>query len=89
MKKITDFIINKRYLILITSQVKINRDIAEYLPDTSETRIGMDIMEKEFSETETSTLNIMFKDIEKEEKTKIKNNLEEIEGIESVDYDET
>ncbi len=101
MRKITDFIINKRHFILVlfiiftiiaailTSKVKINYDIAEYLPDTSETRIGMNIMEEEFSETETSTLNLMFEDLTNEEKSKIKSDLESIEGIKSVDYDNT
>ncbi len=101
MRKITDFIINKRHLILIlfiiftivsgilSTKVKINHDIAEYLPDTSETRIGMDIMEKEFSETETSSLNIMFENLGNEEKQKIKNDLESTDGVESVDYDDT
>ena len=61
MRRITDFIVNKRHFILVlfivltiisvilSSKVKINRDIAKYLPDTSETRIGMDIMEEEFN----------------------------------------
>ncbi len=101
MRKITDFIINKRHLILIlfiiftivsgilSTKVKINHDIAEYLPDTSETRIGMDIMEEEFSETETSSLNIMFENLGNEEKQKIKNDLESTDGVESVDYDDT
>ncbi len=101
MKKITDFIINKRYFILflfiiltiissiISSKVKINHDIAEYLPDTSETRIGMDIMEEEFSGTETSTLNLMFENLSDDEKLNIKGELEAINGVESVDYDNT
>ena len=71
MRKITDFIINKRYFILVlfiiltivsavlSTKVKINYDIAKYLPDNSATRIGMNIMEDEFSGTETSTLNLM------------------------------
>ena len=101
MRKITDFIINKRHLILIlfiiftivsgilSTKVKINHDIAEYLPDTSETRIGMDIMEEEFAETETSSLNIMFENLSNEEKQKIKSDLESTDGVESVDYDDT
>ncbi len=101
MKKITDFIINKRYFILLlfivftiisailSSKVKINYDIAEYMPDTSETRIGMDIMEKEFSGTETSTLNLMFENLEDGKKLDIKSDLESIEGVTSVDYDNT
>ncbi len=101
MRKITDFIINKRHFILIlfiiltiisgilSTKVKINYDIAKYLPDTSETRKGMDIMEKEFAGTETSTLNIMFENLQETQKTEIKDNLEKIDGVESVDYDNT
>ena len=59
MKKITDFIVDKRNIILIlfiiltgiclyTSQyVSINSDITKYLPNTSETKIGKDIMDQE------------------------------------------
>lgn len=101
MKKITDFIVNKRYLILITfiilsglslylgTKVNINHDIAEYLPDTSETRIGMDIMEGNFDEIKSSSLNIMFKDLDDDEKSKIKDELEAIDGVDSVDYNDT
>ena len=99
MRKFTDFIINKRYFILalfiiltiisavLSSKVKINYDIARYLPNTSETRIGMDIMEDEFSET--ATLNLMFENLADNEKSEIKNNLEAIDGVKSVDYDDT
>ncbi len=101
MRKITDFIINKRYLILalfvafaivcavLTQKVVINYDMAEYLPSTSETRIGMDIMEKEFAGTETSSLNLMFKGLEDNKKTDVYNFLNELNGIDTVDYDET
>ena len=99
MRKITDFIINKRHFILIlfiiltiisaiiSTKVKINYDIAEYLPSNSETRIGMDIMEEEFSGTETSTLNLMFKNLKNEEKSQIKDYLETIDKVEKVDYE--
>ena len=99
MRKITDFIINKRHFILVlfivftiisailSSKVKINYDIAKYLPDTSETRIGMDIMEEEFSGTETSSLNLMFENLADNKKLEIKNDLESIDGVESVDYE--
>lgn len=101
MKKFTDFIINNRYFILVlfiiltivsgilASKVKINHDIAKYLPDTSETRIGMNIMENEFSETETSTLNLMFENLANEKKYEIKSELEAIDNVESVDYDDS
>ena len=99
MRKITDFIINKRHFILflfiiltvisaiLSSKVKINYDIAKYLPSTSETRIGMDIMEAEFSETQTGTLNLMFENLTNDEKSQIKDYLENIEGVKSIDYD--
>ena len=101
MRRITDFIINKRYLILglfavfaiicaiLTQKVVVNYDIAEYLPSTSETRIGMDIMEEEFAGTETSSFNLMFKGLENNKKTDVYNYLTELDGIDSIDYDET
>lgn len=101
MKKITDFIVNKRYIILtlfiilsiiaviLSKNVNINYDIAEYLPNTSETRIGMDIMEEDFKEIKSSSLNIMFKGISDDEKKQIYEYLTKIEGVSSVDYDET
>ena len=80
MEKITNFIIDKRHYILglfiiftiwcgiVANKVNINHDIAKYLPDTSETRIGMDIMESEFAGVETSTLNLMFENLKDNEK---------------------
>lgn len=101
MKKITDFIINKRHFILIlfiilsivsafmSKKVNINYDIAEYLPNTSETRIGMDIMEKEFKEIKSSSLEVMFEDLQGDKKEKIYNELTQINGVSSVDYKNT
>ena len=100
MKKITEFIIDKRYFILIifilltigcaflSNKVVINYDIAKYLPDTSKMRIGMNIMEDEFSDVETSSLNVMFEDLEKDKMT-IKSELESISGVKEVEYDES
>ena len=100
MKKFTDFIVNKRYLILFifiilviisaifSSKVNINYDITKYLPNTSETRIGIDIMEKEFEETESS-FNLMFKGLDDGQKNEVYKYLTQINGVESVDYDET
>lgn len=101
MKKFTDFIINKRHIILVlfiilsiisvilSQKVNINYDIAEYLPSTSETRIGMDIMESNFKEIKSSSLNVMFEDLQEDKKTEIYNELTQIKGVNSVDYDNT
>lgn len=100
MKKITDFIVNKRNIILVlfiilscislyfSTKVNINYDISKYLPNDSETRIGMDIMDEHFDEIKESSLNVMFKDLKKSDKTKIKKKLESIKNVESVSYDD-
>lgn len=101
MKKLTNFIVNKRYFVLVffiiisifavfTSQkVNINYDISKYLPSTSETRKGMDIMEEKFKEIKSSSLNLMFEDLQQEKKTEIYEQLTQIKGVDSVDYDDT
>ena len=101
MRKVTDFIIEKRNYVLtifiilsvvclyLSTKVHINYDLTEYLPSTSETRIGMDIMNDEFPELDTSALNVMFKDLSPEDKNKIKDELENIEGVSSVTYDDS
>ena len=101
MRKFTDFIINKRHLILIlfiilsiisvflSKKVNINYEISEYLPSTSETRIGMDIMENEFKEIKSSSLNLMFEDLQEDKKMEIYDELTQIKGVDSVDYDNT
>ena len=101
MRKVTDFIVEKRYLILISfiiitvlciflmSKVNINHDISAYLPDDSETRIGMNIMEDEFSSNPSSSYNIMFKGLKSDEKKKIFEELKSVKNVSSVDYDDT
>lgn len=102
MRKITDFIVNKRHFILIlfivfavisavlSTKVNVNYDISKYLPSDSETRIGMDIMENEFKELNTSSLNVMFKGIENDEKKQeIYTDLTKINGVDEVEYDNT
>ena len=101
MRKITDFIVNKRNIILVifviltgvclytSTKVIINSDIAKYLPATSETKIGKDIMDEEFGEIKSSTLNVMFKNLSEEEKQEKLKELQNIEGVSSVDYDNT
>lgn len=101
MKKITDFIVEKRNIFLIifiifaiislylSTKVKINEDIMKYLPSNSETKIGKDIMDNKFEEQDSSTLNVMFKNLSYKEKINILNKLKEIKGVETVDYDNT
>lgn len=99
MKNVTDFIIKRRNIIIvlfiilsiisivISKKVKINYDMTEYMPTDSETRLGLDIMNKEFEEENTSVLNIMFKNLTEDEKIEIQKKLSDIEGVSSVEYE--
>ncbi len=99
MKKLTDFIVDKRNILLcilivlssiclyLSNKVNINRDISKYLPNDSETRIGNDIMDESFGSLETSTLNIMFKGLSSEEKEVIYEEMLQVDGVKEIEYD--
>lgn len=99
LKKITDFIVEKRYFILgafailtvvgvfLMGKVKINSDMMEYLPKDSETRIGLDAMTAEFGEDEESDLSVMFENLDENGRENVKNFLSEIDGVSAVAYE--
>ncbi len=101
MRKITDFIVKGRYIFLalfiiiagfslyLSTKVTINDDIMKYLPSTSETKKGKDIMDEEFIEEDSSVLNVMFKNLTDQEKEETLQKLTQIEGVSSVDYENT
>lgn len=101
MRKVTDFIVEKRNIVLVifiilsafclflSTKVNINSDITKYLPDDSETKIGKEIMDSEFEEQKQSVLNVVYKGLSDDEKTELYNNLLDIDGVSSVDYDDT
>lgn len=100
LKKISNFIVNKRILILAlmlmlavvsifcSRFVEVNEDMTKYLPNDSNMKTGIDIMEKEFPEMETSgTIRVMFDDLNGSQKETILQKLESIAYVDSVDYD--
>ena len=100
IKKLSNFIVNKRILILVTmlilavvsiicSQfVEINEDMTKYLPDDSNMKAGLEIMEEEFPEMETSnTIRVMFDDLTDAQKETVLEDLSAISHVDSVDYD--
>lgn len=101
MRKITDFIVKGRYIFLtlfviaaifslyFSGKVNINEDIMKYLPKTSETKIGKDIMDEEFAEQDSSVLNVMFKGLSDSEKEDTLKELQNIDGVSSVLYEKT
>ena len=96
MKKIANFIVKKRnlvfiitFLILILSIygifcVNVNYDMSSYLPDDSEVKKGMEVMTEEFGDM--SSITVMFDDLNTEQQTARKNELEQIENVKSVTY---
>ena len=101
MRKISDFIVNHCYVIfgvflvlvaicaVLSTHVNINKDIYSYMPSDSETTLGLNIMNDEFSYNSTSAYEMMLTDVPDDEKMKIKSDIESIEGVASVDYDES
>ena len=99
MRKVSDFIVNHCYVIfgvflvlvvicgLLSTQVKINKDIYSYMPADSETTLGLNIMNDEFNYDSTSAYEMMLTDVPDDEKMQIKEHIESIEGVKSVDYD--
>ncbi len=101
MKKFTDFIVEHKNIILIifvfltgislygSTKVNINSDITKYLPKTSETRNGKDIMDSSFKEQKSSELNVMFKGLTSSEKEETLKKLEKITGVSKVLHDDS
>ena len=99
MKKIADFIVEKRILLLIAFivlagicgalilAVNVNTDMTKYLPDKSSMKQGMDKMDEEFPDAEGDyTIRVMFKGLDEQQKGEMKTKLSEIKNVEKVDY---
>lgn len=100
MKKLANLIVNKRHIVMsvmlllaivsvfLMQKVTINDDMTKYLADDSPMKIGMDIMEEEFPEMETSqTIRVMFQDLNSEQKMELLTELKDIKYVDTVDYD--
>ncbi len=76
MRKFSIFLVKKRKMILIsfilfalagiylTLLVPINYDLTEYLPDDSNMKIGMTLMEDEFQDGDSSTLKVVIEGLD-------------------------
>lgn len=101
MRKVTDFIVNHCYIIfavflvltgicgILATKVHINKDIYSYMPADSETAKGLEIMNDEFNYSDTSSYEMMLTDVPDEKKLEIKKDIESIDGVSYVDYDES
>ncbi|MBQ1895103.1 MAG: MMPL family transporter [Clostridiales bacterium] len=100
LKKLADFIVDKRIFLIIfmvalgvagailMGKVTINEDMSKYLPDDSNMRHGVDIMDDSFPKMEQpNTVRVMVDDLTDEQKTEMVQRLSQIENIDSVDYE--
>lgn len=93
-----DFITDKRYILLgifllLTifctfniDKVKINDSIVSYLPDTTETKQGLDLMEEEFGNL--TNIKLMVSDISATEAQNLKEELSKIKHVENITFEE-
>ena len=100
MKKLADFLINRRRVLtavmlvltavcaVLALRVPINRDRTKYLADSSEMKQGLSIMEDVFPESdETASIRVMFDDLTADQIPEIKAQLEAIPNVSGVAYE--
>ena len=75
------------FTIFSRSWVKVESDLTTYLPKTSETRMGLDIMEKEF--TTYGSADVMVANITPDEADQLNDELAGLRGIQMIEYDDT
>ena len=99
MEKLSTFIVDKRSLIfLITiigllfsavsrSWVEVENDLTYYLPDDSQTKQALAVMDEEF--ITYGTAEVMAANVTPAQAEKLAAQIREVEGVQSVDYDKT
>lgn len=96
LKTIASFIVKFRTLFLIafiaagiasvftSSKVEVINELTDYLPESTETRQGLDIMDEEF--VTFGSAKVMIENISFAEAQKVADSLEEIKGVSSVTF---
>ena len=99
MEKLATFIVDKRNLFFLlyifalifcaiaAGWVKVENDITTYLPDTTETRQGLTVMNDNF--VTYGTANVMVSNITYDTALEIQEQIEDIDGVTTVDFDDT
>ena len=99
MKKLTNFIVNKKNYIIVLfialiayciwgmGQVKIEYDITSYLPSNTDTKQALDIMEEEF--VTFGTTKIMLRNISFEDALVLHDEIEQLDGVKSFNFHNT
>ena len=96
---VASFIVNKRkaieilfvlamiYSVLSINKVQVNQDITSYLPADSETRIGLSLMEEQF--TTYGSAKVMVSNITYAQAEDLVDDLENIEGVKQIEFDDS
>ena len=99
MLKICAFIVDKRNLffliyailcifsVIARGWVGVENKLDKYLPGTSETRLGLDLMDEQF--TTYGTVKVMVANVSYDQAMIIKEDIEAIDGVFSVDADDS
>ena len=75
------------FTVFAVKWVKVETDMTTYLPKTSETRLGLDIMEDQF--TTYGSADVMVANITPDEADALSDQLTELKGVQMLDYDDT
>ncbi len=99
MERVAALIVDKRNILFFLfalaalfcavsrNWVRVNNELTEYLPAETETRVGIELMEREF--TTFGTAQIMAENLSLAQAQALCEQIEAIEGVKSVDFDDT
>lgn len=100
MKKLSNFLVNHRYMILcamlcltvlsffLTGRVNVNYDMTEYLPNDSSMKQGISLMEGEFGSADSAMLRLMFDGLEDDNKQTVYEYLLSLPNVENVAWEQ-
>ncbi len=99
MIKLSTLIVDKRkgfylvfimlivFCILSMNKVKVNNDLTTYLPDTTETRQGLDLMEEQF--TTYGTARVMVCNVTYDTAARLAERIEQLDDVSMLDFEDT
>lgn len=99
LEKLSGFIVDRRTIIFLIfillaafcafscNWVKVNDSLTDYLDENTETRIGLDLMDREF--TTFGSAKVMVQNISFLQAEELCEQVKAVEGVKSVDFDQT
>ena len=96
MRKLAEFIVDKRKFLLIifiaaaigsvimSSHINVIQELTDYLPDDTETSIGLDVMDEQF--TTFGTAKVMIQNVTYDQARVLADQLKDIKGVSAVDF---